>query len=60
MRGTRDYIRRTFTGEHEIVSLTGNFSELEGRPSPHCHLIIAGDDWYSFAEGRIGRGTRPS
>jgi hypothetical protein len=42
---TGQYVRRTFTGEYEIGSLTGNFSELDGAPFPHCHLMIAGDDF---------------
>lgn len=45
VRSTSSYIRRTFTGEHEILALTGNFSELDGEPFPHCHIIIAGEDF---------------
>jgi predicted DNA-binding protein with PD1-like motif len=45
VRSTRTYVRRTFTGEHEIGVLTGNFSELDGKPFPHCHVVIAGDDF---------------
>lgn len=45
VRSTSSYIRRTFTGEHEILALTGNFSELDGKPFPHCHIIIAGEDF---------------
>lgn len=48
VRETRDYVRRTFTGEHEIGALIGNFSELDGRPFPHCHLTIAGDDFVAY------------
>lgn len=44
-RESGEYVRRTFTGEHEIGSLTGNFSELDGRPFPHCHIVIAGADF---------------
>jgi predicted DNA-binding protein with PD1-like motif len=44
VRPTRQYVRRVFTGEHEIGSLTGNFSELDGEPFPHCHILIAGED----------------
>ena len=50
------YVRRTFTGEHEIGVLTGNFSELEGRPFPHCHIIIAGDDFIAHT-GHLFRGV---
>ena len=45
VRSNSTYIRRGFDGEHEILALTGNFSELDGEPFPHCHLIIAGDDF---------------
>lgn len=49
------YVRRTFIGEHEIGILTGNFSELEGRPFPHCHIIIAGRDFVAHT-GHLFRG----
>lgn len=45
VRATGEYVRRTFTGEHEIGALTGNFSELDGKPFPHCHVILAGEDF---------------
>jgi predicted DNA-binding protein with PD1-like motif len=45
VRSTLEYTRRTFTGDHEVLSLLGNFSVLEGEPFPHCHLILAGDDY---------------
>jgi hypothetical protein len=45
VRSTGEYVRRTFSGEHEIGALTGNFSDLDGRPFPHCHVLIAGDDF---------------
>ena len=45
VRSTGEYVRRTFTGEHEIGALTGNFSDLDGKPFPHCHVMIAGDDF---------------
>ncbi len=49
VRATRSYVRRRFTGEYEIGSLVGNLSELEGRPFPHCHLMIAGQDFAAHA-----------
>ena len=48
VRSTSSYIRRTLHGEHEIVALTGNFSELEGEPFPHCHIIVAGEDFVAL------------
>lgn len=55
VRETGAYVRKTFTGEHEIGSLTGNFSELDGRPFPHCHVVIAGDDFVAHT-GHLFRG----
>jgi hypothetical protein len=48
VRATRTYVRRVFTGEHEVLALTGNFSEFEGRSFPHCHLILAGPDFVAY------------
>ncbi len=45
VRATSSYVRRVLTGELEILALTGNFSELDGEPFPHCHIIVAGDDF---------------
>lgn len=45
VRETRSYVRRVFTGDHEILALTGNLSVLDGEPFPHAHLILAGDDF---------------
>ena len=56
VRETGDYVRRTFSGEHEIGSLTGNFSELDGKPFPHCHIMIAADDFAAFT-GHLFRGV---
>jgi uncharacterized protein len=56
VRETGEYLRRTFTGEHEIGSLTGNFSELDGAPLPHCHILIAGPDFEAHT-GHLFRGV---
>jgi len=55
VRPTGEYVRRTFAGEHEIGVLTGNFSELDGRPFPHCHVVIAGEDFVAHT-GHLFRG----
>ena len=55
VRATGEYITRTFTGEHEIGALTGNFSELDGEPFPHCHAVIAGQDFVAHT-GHLFRG----
>lgn len=55
VRDTRTYIRRTFTGDHEILALTGNFSMLDGVPFPHCHLILCGEDFVAHG-GHLFKG----
>ncbi len=54
-QASRRYLTRTFTGEHEIGALTGNFSELDGQPHPHCHIVIAGTDFVAHT-GHLFRG----
>ena len=56
IRPTKRYVRRVFTGEHEIGSLTGNVSELDGEPFPHCHVVIAGEDLVAWT-GHLFRGV---
>jgi len=56
VRATREYIRRSFVGEYEIGSLTGNFSVLDGEPFPHCHVVIAGEDLVAHT-GHLFRGV---
>ena len=53
---TREYVRRRFDGDHEIGTLTGNFSELDGKPFPHCHLVLAGPDFVAHT-GHLFRGV---
>ena len=56
VRGTREYVTRSFAGEYEIGALTGNFSELDGEPFPHCHVVIAGEDMVAHT-GHLFRGV---
>ena len=53
---TREYVRRVFEGDHEIGALTGNFSELEGQPFPHCHIVLGGQDFAAHT-GHLFRGV---
>ena len=55
--GSGTYVRRVFDREYEIGALTGNFSELEGRPFPHCHVVL-GDEPGSPLRLDIGRARR--
>ena len=56
VRATGQYVTRSFSGEHEIGSLTGNFSDLDGEPFPHCHAVIAGEDFAAHT-GHLFRGV---
>jgi len=55
-RFRKTYDTRTFTGEHEIGALTGNFSELDGAGFPHCHMVLAGADFVAYT-GHLFRGV---
>jgi predicted DNA-binding protein with PD1-like motif len=56
VRTTREYVRRTFSGEWEIGALTGNLSELDGRPFPHVHVVL-GDAEFRAVTGHLFRGA---
>ncbi len=59
---TKQYVRREFVGEMEIVSLAGNVSMLNGAPFAHLHAVLAGridgepdSDFVSYG-GHLFRG----
>jgi hypothetical protein len=54
--GIGEYVRQTFSGDFEIGALTGNLSELDGQPFPHCHVVIAGEDLVART-GHLFRGV---
>lgn len=56
VRSRKEYVRQSFRGEYEIASLTGNLSELDGRPFPHCHIVISDEQMKTFA-GHLFRGV---
>jgi hypothetical protein len=56
VRETREYVRRAFEGEWEILHLAGNLSELDGEPFPHCHVTLGGPDFAAHG-GHLFRGT---
>jgi predicted DNA-binding protein with PD1-like motif len=56
VRATREYRRQVMKGEFEIGSLVGNFSVLDGRPFPHCHIVL-GDDRFAATTGHLFGGT---
>jgi len=36
-----EYLRRTFPGEWELVSLAGNITAVDGRPFVHAHAVLS-------------------
>ena len=56
IRTTKTYVRRAFPGEWEIGALTGNVSELEGAPFPHCHVVLGSPEFEAFT-GHLFSGT---
>jgi hypothetical protein len=45
---TKEYQSETFEGEFEIVNLTGNISQFEGKPLIHAHMTISDEDCRAF------------
>lgn len=41
----KEYLRKTFTGIWELVSLQGNITLKDGSPFLHAHVSIAGRDY---------------
>ena len=41
---SKDYNKKHYTGNHEITSLTGNITEMNGAPYVHLHITCAGKD----------------
>ena len=41
---TKNYDRRVLSGTHEITSLTGNISTMNGETYTHLHMTCAGAD----------------
>jgi len=52
---TKTYHRKEFSGEYELVNLTGNFSLVDGHPFPHCHVTLGGVN-YETIGGHLFQG----
>lgn len=42
---TQTYHRKTFAEDHELLSLIGNFSRVDGAPFVHAHVTLGGSDF---------------
>lgn len=45
----REYLRKTFDGIYELVSLDGNITIKDGKPFLHAHVVISGTDFVAYA-----------
>jgi len=45
---SKEYQSETFEGEFEIVNLTGNISQLDGKPFIHAHMTISDEECRAF------------
>lgn len=52
----KEYFWKTFAGDHEIVSATGNITLLDEKPFLHLHAVI-GDREYQTYGGHVRRAT---
>lgn len=54
-RGTKQYLRRTFADDMEILSLLGNVALNDGKPFAHLHVVL-GDREFRAAAGHLFEG----
>jgi predicted DNA-binding protein with PD1-like motif len=47
-RATREYVKRRFDEDLEIVSLSGTVAIKEGRPYAHLHATVSGRNFETF------------
>jgi hypothetical protein len=52
----KEYERRHFHGDYEMISLMGNISASNGFPSPHSHVTL-GDRNFQTISGHLVRGV---
>ena len=50
----RDYERRHFAGEAELLGLTGNLSLLEEKPFFHIHVVLGAEDFSAYGGHLFG------
>lgn len=51
----KEYVWKTFTGDGELVSLTGNVSLVDGNPFVHMHAVLSSND-FSCIGGHLREG----
>ncbi len=46
---TKEYVDKTFPEQMEIANLTGNISQMNGKPYIHLHITLGRSDYTSLA-----------
>jgi predicted DNA-binding protein with PD1-like motif len=52
----KNYLKKSFKGDFELVSLMGNISLLKGKPMVHAHIVIS-DANFTCLAGHLFSGT---
>ncbi len=45
----KEYKRKVFTGEYELVSLQGNISIKDGAPFVHAHIVFSDENYQTYS-----------
>lgn len=46
---TKNYVDKTFNEQMEVTNITGNISEIEGKPVLHLHITLGRKDYTALA-----------
>ena len=46
--GAGQYVKRVFSGNHELLNLSGNFSLRDGELMAHLHAMLADEEFHVF------------
>ncbi len=44
----KEYLKKTFTDECELLALNGNVALKDGKPFVHVHAVLSGDNFQAF------------
>ena len=46
---TKKYVDKTFKEQMEVTNISGNISEIEGKPALHLHITLGREDYTALA-----------
>jgi predicted DNA-binding protein with PD1-like motif len=52
----KEYERKFFNDQYEMISLMGNISSLNGSPAPHSHVTLSDRNFQTYS-GHLVRGV---